>query len=177
MVFEGRARVRGPARGVNFPLATRRERQGLLISLPRYGAEKGGEWVKLKAISSQISKTGVGPYYHMGHLWMMSDAIPFVFEPFLDLTDTVLCGVGQESRSALFLFVVCVGERLRPCVYPYRQMLELPPVRALAVQRVLLGEHERMRGLQGAARRSSAAHFSVCPGKWSQGSFSSPPGF
>lgn len=68
LVFESRARVRGPARGVNFPLATRRERQGLLISLPRYGAEKGRGWVKLKAISSQISKTGVRPYYHMGHL-------------------------------------------------------------------------------------------------------------
>lgn len=113
LVFEGRARVRGPARGVNFSLATRRERQGLLISLPRYRAEKGGGWVKLKAISSQISETGVGPYYHMGHLWMMSDAIPFLFEPFLDLTDTVLCSVVQESRSALFFICgLCRGAAL-----------------------------------------------------------------
>lgn len=122
--FLCRAKVRGPARGVNLPLATRREHQGFLSACPDMGQNtKGGGW-RLKAIDSQTSKNGVRPYYHMGHHWTIQNGIPFVLEPFIDLPDTVLCRVVQESRSGLFCLKGC-GTLLTLHVSIW-QMLELP---------------------------------------------------
>lgn len=122
----GRPRVRASTQIWTSHWFQRREPLGFLITLPRCEAEREGGWgEKLKRYQQLNMKNWSHTLYcNAGHHWMMQTDISFVSEFFIDLTAAVLCKEGQESRRVLFVCCLAMAS-CWPCIYTYRQRLEL----------------------------------------------------